>query len=62
MESDEFLEKNRKQRLEFVKFWAEYVKKSPNAVWSKQQSDFINSVLRNSKVDPKVYMKIKQRI
>lgn len=42
-------EKNNTQRLEWIKYWTDYMKKNPNKVWSKQQADFINSVLRSSK-------------
>jgi len=31
------MESNRKQRLEFAKQYAEWVKKTPNKVWSTQQ-------------------------
>jgi len=52
-------ELNNKQRLEWVKYWAEYMKKTSNRVWSKQQADFINSVMRSADVDPEIYMKVK---
>lgn len=32
-------EKNFQERLEFIKWYAEWVKKTPNNVWSKQQKD-----------------------
>lgn len=60
MKSDEFKEENRKQRLEFVKFWADYVIKNPNKVWSKQQASFINSVMSGQKMDRKTYLSIKK--
>lgn len=59
MELDESLEINKKQRLDFVRFWAKYVKEHKNEVWSSQQAKFINSVLRSSNTDPKLYLKIK---
>lgn len=55
-------EKNFRQRLEFVHFWAEYVKRTPNAVWSKQHSDFINSVLRGANQDRELYMRVLSKI
>jgi hypothetical protein len=32
---------NFKERLEFVKMYADWVKKTPNKVWSAQQKDLI---------------------
>ena len=36
------MELNRKQRMEFVKQYAEWVKKTPNKVWSKQQNKLLD--------------------
>ncbi len=36
-------ERNRIERMEFVKFWANYVKTHKDKVWSKQQNIIINS-------------------
>jgi len=36
---------NREDRLNFVKFWAEYVKGHNDEDWSKQQNRIINSQL-----------------
>lgn len=58
MASDKFLRKPN-QRMGFVEFWANYVKKTPNKVWSKQQADFINSVMQSGNVSPELYMKVK---
>jgi len=54
------LDKNFKQRIEFVRYWADYVKTHPNKVWSKQQNRIINSVLRSADQNPKTYLKIKE--
>jgi len=35
-------EKNFKERLEFIDFYANWVKKTPNKVWSKQQKTIID--------------------
>lgn len=35
-------DKNLKERLKFVKFWVEYMKRVGDEVWSKQQNDLIN--------------------
>ena len=53
-------ESNNRQRLEWVKYWVDYMKKSPNKVWSKQQSNFINSVMKSADTSPEAYMKIKR--
>jgi hypothetical protein len=53
------VEINRKERIDFVRRWADYVKRNPNDVWSSQQADLINSVFKNANVDPKTYMKTK---
>ena len=45
-ELDEDKEQNRQQRLEFVTWYAQWVKKTPNKVWSKQQKELIERVLR----------------
>ena len=53
---------NREDRLNYVRYWADYVKKHPDKVWSKQQNILINSVMLNakhSKLTPKEYLKIK---
>ena len=48
------------QRMGFVEFWAYYIKKTPNKVWSKQQADFINSVLKGANQDKELYLKVKE--
>jgi|SaaInlStandDraft_5_1057022.scaffolds.fasta_scaffold231107_2 hypothetical protein len=47
------------KRKEFVKYWADFVKKNPDEEWSRQQNIVINSQLNNSKLTRKQYMKIK---
>lgn len=59
MVSNRFLRKSN-QRMGFVEFWANYVKRTPNEIWSKQQADFINSVLRGANVDKELYLKVKR--
>ncbi|MFW6386325.1 MAG: hypothetical protein ACOCZP_04180 [Candidatus Hadarchaeota archaeon] len=36
-------EKNREQRREFVKFWADYIKDHDDEEWSKQQNLIVDS-------------------
>lgn len=40
-------ERNRQQRLEFVKFWVEYVRTHPDEEWARQQK-----VVIDGQVDP----------
>lgn len=37
------VEKNFKERLKFIKFWANYVKTHNDEEWSEQQNIIINS-------------------
>ncbi len=39
------IEKDFKERLEFIKFWANYVKTHSDKDWSEQQNLLINSQL-----------------
>ncbi len=42
MELEKEKKRNRKQRMEFVKMYAEWLKKTPNKVWSSQQNKLLN--------------------
>ncbi len=56
--------KNLKERLEFVRFYSQWVKSVPNEVWSKQQAEFIDSLFENAKnfsMDAKKYLKTIRR-
>ncbi|MBU5687893.1 MAG: hypothetical protein KQA41_00595 [Candidatus Aenigmarchaeota archaeon] len=35
--------KNFEERLKFIDLWCDYIKKTPNKVWSSQQAEIINS-------------------
>lgn len=41
-ELKEEMELNRKQRMDFVRQYAEWVKKTPNRVWSSQHKKFLD--------------------
>ena len=41
-------EKNFIERLEFIKFWAEYVKTHSDEDWSKQQNILIDSQIESA--------------
>ena len=62
MASSREMDSINRQRIEWVRYWVDYMKKNPNEVWSKQQADFINSVMRSADVSPGNYMEIKKAI
>jgi len=41
-------EANFKERLEFIDRYVEWLKATPNKVWSKQHKEFIDSAYRKS--------------
>ena len=41
-ELEEFKKRNFRERLKFVDFLADYIKKTPNAVWSAQQKRVVD--------------------
>lgn len=41
-ELEKEIAENARQRREFVKQYAEWLKKTPNAVWSQQQNTLLN--------------------
>ena len=53
--------KDAEQRLRFVKTWVGYVKRTPNAKWSREQNLLINSVMKTASQDLKRYLKVKRR-
>ncbi|RLC80499.1 MAG: hypothetical protein DRI61_05655 [Chloroflexi bacterium] len=44
-EIEQDIKRNRAQRLEFVTWYAQWVKRTPNKVWSRQQREMVDSVL-----------------
>ena len=42
IELKEEMKRNRKQRMEFVNMYADWLKKTPNKVWSKQQVKYLD--------------------
>jgi len=53
---------NLKERLEFVRLYARWVKEVSNEIWSKQQAEFINSLMQNAKnfrLSPEEYLRMK---
>ncbi|MBN1165494.1 MAG: hypothetical protein JXA44_00005, partial [Methanospirillaceae archaeon] len=49
---ESFREKNRLERIRFVKLSAEWVRAVPNEVWSAQQKKFIDAQLANRRNYP----------
>ena len=39
--------RNAEQRLKFVKFWVDYMRKSSNKKWSSEQKEFIDALYQN---------------
>lgn len=52
--------KDFQERLRFVRLWAAYVKRMPNAKWSKQQNMLINSVMKSASQDANLYLRVKK--
>jgi len=64
-DAEEFRKQNNKDRMWFVKYWANYVKTHSDKEWSRQQNVLINSLMqnaKNSKLTPRQYLKIKGEI
>ncbi len=60
MESKFDKKQNLKERLQFLRFYSQWVKSVPNEVWSKQQAEFIDSLFDNAKnfsLKPEKYLK-----
>ena len=56
---------NREDRMNFVEYWAEYVRTHPSKDWSRQQNVIINSQIQNArsvKLTPRQYLEIKGEI
>ena len=54
----------RKERIEFILYYVDWIKRTPNKEWSRQQAEFIDACF-SSKSDPMItpeqYLKIKQK-
>ena len=49
-------ERNRKERLKFIERYVKWLKKTPNRIWSKQQSEFLdNQLIQNKDYKSKRY-------
>lgn len=55
---------NKKERMNFVEYWADFVKNNPDKVWSRQQKILIDSQIKNAqnfKISRKDYLEIKKK-
>ena len=53
---------NREDRINFIKYWADFVRNNPDEVWSRQQNVLINSQIQNArhvKMSRKDYLNLK---
>lgn len=57
---DEQEERDLEGDLEFIKILVDYVKRTPNKIWSKQQAEFMNSALKGANQDKDLYLKVKE--
>ena len=56
---------NREARMNFVNYWAEFVKTHPDKEWSAQQNKLINSMLQSAKANPltpRQYLELKGEV
>ena len=54
----------KEERMNFVEYWADFVRENKDEVWSKQQNILINSQIKNSqnfKLSRKDYLEIKRK-
>ena len=52
---------NKEDRMNFVEYWAEFVRDNKDEVWSKQQNLMINSMLKTAKqFSRKEYLELKE--
>ena len=55
-----FIDKNQKERMDFVEKWANYVKTHSDKEWSRQQNVIINSALKGTNISKEIYLKMKE--
>lgn len=54
------MDKNQKQRLEFIDKWAEYVRMHSDKDWSSQQNVLINSCLKTANMTKEQFLEMKK--
>lgn len=54
-----------KEAIDLAKIWVKFVKNAKNSVWSKQQKEFINDIMDNSKnslLTKEIYLKARNKL
>ena len=59
---DEQKERDLKSDLEFIGLLVDYVKRTPNKIWSKKQAEFINFNIKEANQNKDIYLKVKNII
>ena len=55
---------NKEERMNFVEYWAEFIRNNSDKVWSKQQKVLIDSQIKNAqsfKMSRKDYLEMKKK-
>ncbi len=51
---------NKDARVNFIIYWAEYVRNNDDKLWGDQHTRLINAMMQHAnQIDPKLYLKIK---
>jgi len=53
---------NREARMNFVTYWAKYIRSNPDSVWGEQHKSFINSLMQIAKhypFSPRQYLEMR---
>ena len=56
---------NHEERMNFVEYWAEYVRTHPSKDWSRQQKVIVNSQIQSARsvnFTPRQYLEIKGEV
>jgi hypothetical protein len=54
-----FVEDNQKERILFIKKWADFVNTHSDKEWSRQQNKIINSCIRSSNMTKEQFLQMK---
>jgi len=55
---------NKEARMNFVSYWADFVRNNPDQEWGRQQKVLIDSMIQSAKhssLTPQRYLKIKRK-
>ena len=56
------IKQNNKERMEFVSFWAKYVREHDDKDWSRQQNVIINSCMRSANISKESFLRMKNQV